>query len=221
MAAASVVCALVAVGWATEAKNQARPDVVSTWVIWLQPLGSFPRALLDPIAEAAAATFGAEVRRADPVPLPEEAYYPPRRRYRAERLLVFLGRIASDAPPTTKILGLTSVDISTTKGRIHDWGIFGLGELGGRAAVVSTHRLRRRARDEAHLRFRVVTTAIHELGHAFGLPHCDEPRCVMRDAEGTIRTVDESTGTLGPVCRARLERQLGSEPSATQPRTPH
>jgi archaemetzincin len=53
--------------------------------------------------------------------------------------------------------------------------------------------------------FRVVTTAVHEVGHTLGLEHCDDPRCVMRDAEGSIRTVDTSDGQLGPICRERVE----------------
>ena len=48
-----------------------------------------------------------------------------------------------------------------------------------------------------------IVTA-HELGHMFGLPHCDEPGCIMRDAEGTLVHVDESHGELGPACKARL-----------------
>jgi archaemetzincin len=53
----------------------------------------------------------------------------------------------------------------------------------------------------------MTTTAVHEVGHVLGLPHCDEPRCLMRDAEGTMDTVDAGDGTLGPSCRARLDRE--------------
>jgi len=175
-------------------------------VVTLVTLGQFPRELADAVEEGIRAELQVEVRRIDDRPLPRAAFYPPRRRYRADRLLEHLHTIVPGARESTRILGMTSVDISTTKGRVYDWGVFGLGELGGMSCVVSLYRLRRNARDAAHLRFRIVTTAVHEVGHTLGLEHCTEPRCVMRDAEGSIRTVDTSTGRLGPECRARVDQ---------------
>jgi archaemetzincin len=81
---------------------------------------------------------------------------------------------------------------------------FGLGYSPGRAAIVSSFRLKRRARSRKQVRFRVATTALHEAGHMFGLPHCTEPRCPMRDAEGTMSSTDDSEGHLGPDCQAQL-----------------
>jgi len=170
-------------------------------------LGQFDGALADAVEAGLRTELDVDVERIDRLPLPRWAYYPPRRRYRAERLLEALNRHLAGEPRTTRVLGLTSVDISTTKGPHRDWGIFGLGELGGRSCVISTFRLRRRARDEAHRTFRVVTTAVHEVGHTLGLEHCVEPRCLMNDAEGSIQTVDNSTGHLGPECLDELNRE--------------
>jgi archaemetzincin len=77
----------------------------------------------------------------------------------------------------------------------------------GQAAVISSHRLRRGAKDGEHLRFRVTTTAVHEVGHTFGLDHCPEERCLMQDAQGGIENTDSATGHLGPECRAKLEAE--------------
>ncbi len=170
-------------------------------------LGELSQDLAAAVDQGLRDELDVEVERFDEVPLPRAAYYPPRRRYRADRLLDFLRRRLEGEPATTRVLGLTSVDVSTTKPPHQDWGVFGLGELGGRSCVISTFRLRRRARDDDHVRFRVVTTAVHEVGHTLGLEHCTEPGCVMRDAEGSIQTVDTGTGHLGPECRAELDRE--------------
>ncbi len=174
-------------------------------LVKLVTLGEFPDALVDAIARGLEDELSVAIERLPARPLPRAAYYPPRRRYRADRLLDHLRTMLDGAPPTTRVLGFTSVDISTTKPPYRDWGVLGLGDLGGRACVISSHRMRRNVRDEEHLRFRVVTTAVHEVGHTLGLAHCDEPRCLMNDAHGSIVTVDTSTGRLGPRCRAFVE----------------
>jgi len=175
--------------------------------VHLVVIGTFPRAWIDPIAQALERDLDVDaVVEPAALPLPAFAYHAPRRRYRAERLLEHLNREHQGTASSEKVLGLTSRDISTTTERFHDWGILGLADLGGRAAVVSSFRMRRRASGDRALR-RMTTTAVHEVGHVLGLPHCDEPRCLMRDAEGTMDTVDAGDGTLGPSCRARLDRE--------------
>lgn len=175
-------------------------------IVSLVTLGTFPAPLVDAIEQGLRQQLQVDVRRLAPLQLPQTAYYPARRRYRADRLLQFLGQQMQNQPPAMRVLGLTEVDISITKGRVQDWGIFGLGDLGGRSAVISTFRLRPNARDDAHFRFRVVTTAVHEVGHTLGLDHCIEPTCLMRDADGGIEAVDTSTG-MAAECRAQLDRE--------------
>jgi archaemetzincin len=164
---------------------------------------SFPKRLLEPVMAGLEEELQVEALPPEYVDLPKSAYYPPRKRYRAERLLDFL---QARALPGESHLGLTTVDISTTKGRYRDWGIFGLGNLRGRSCIISCRRLMRGTRDEERIRHRIVTTAVHEVGHMLGLPHCPVPRCVMNDAKGTIRTVDATDGHLCARCRARIER---------------
>jgi archaemetzincin len=175
----------------------------------------FPAALVDEVEAALRRVYQVEVRRLPIEPLPREAYYAPRRRYRADRLLEHLGtRVPGDLPAGTRVLGLTTADISTTKEPHKDWGVFGLGEVGGTAAMVSSHRLRRKARDAEQVRWRVTNTAVHELGHVLGLDHCVEPNCVMLDAEGGIANTDASSGGPGPQCLAKLERAAPLRPAS-------
>ena len=61
--------------------------------------------------------------------------------------------------------------------------VFGEALLGGRVAVVYTLRLRPEyygdPPDERLFHERLLKEALHELGHAWGLKHCSNPRCVM------------------------------------------
>jgi archaemetzincin len=60
--------------------------------------------------------------------------------------------------------------------------IFGEAYRGGSIAVVYLPRLREfygLKPDELLFRERIVKEALHELGHSFGLSHCDNKRCVM------------------------------------------
>lgn len=169
----------------------------------IQPLGTVDDSLINIARQAISEIFGdGPVATMAPLGLPAGAYYEPRKRYRAEKVLEFLDRIEREKG--VKVVGLTSVDISTTKGRYEDWGIFGMANIGGPSCIVSTCRLGRGNVDPRLFAERVKKVVIHELGHALGLPHCSTPGCVMRDAEGKISTIDRSDGRICKNCRKLL-----------------
>ncbi len=64
--------------------------------------------------------------------------------------------------------------------------VFGEAQLGGPAAVVSTHRLSNTfyglPRDDRLMVQRLEKEIVHELGHTFGLYHCHQFECVMRSS---------------------------------------
>jgi archaemetzincin len=95
--------------------------------------------------------------------------------------------------------------------------VFGEAELGGRCAVVSLQRLDERfyglpVRDEL-LRERMVKEAVHELGHTFGLRHCEDWRCVMTSSHAVDR-LDVKAQDFCRDCRFALTepRLLLTEP---------
>ncbi len=102
------------------------------------------------------------------------------------------------------MLGLTSADISTTKPPHEDWGILGLASVGGQACVLSSFRCRGRSKGPAHAVERLAKTAVHELGHTFGLEHCLNRGCLMEDGGGSVLTIDRETDLCGE-CRSKLD----------------
>ncbi len=136
--------------------------------------------------------------------LPSEAFYKPRNRYRADKLIHYLKKNFE----TEKVVGLTEKDISTASGKHEDWGIMGLAYRPGKSCVISTFRTFRGAKSEEHKNERLKKVIFHEFGHTLGLPHCeDSESCIMKDAEGKVITVDE-TDDFCEKCKSKIQKYL-------------
>lgn len=170
-------------------------------VVAVQPLGSVTAERLQVVTKSLEQAYGVSVELIKAAPLPQSAWYSPRGRYRAIKLLNHLDESATLRHPI--VIGITEKDISTSKGEHVDWGIFGLGEIDGRVCLVSTFRLGARGADEKKLQDRLRKVAIHEVGHVTGLPHCPKAGCVMQDAKSSIEPVDRESGTFCDTCKAK------------------
>lgn len=89
--------------------------------------------------------------------------------------------------PGARLLAVTSFDLYVPVLTF----VFGEAQLSGGCAVVSLHRLREEfyglPPHEGLMRERLLKEAVHELGHTFGLRHCDDWRCVMTSSHGVER----------------------------------
>src|SRR5262245_34294471 len=187
--------------------------------LYVQPLGDELAAEDSELVKTALeALIGLSVKVLPRAPLPANAWYPARRRYRADRLLDFLDpRLPADG---TRILGLTGTDISTTKGKVFDWGVLGLGRVDGASSVISRLRCALQSRGPRPRRRRLATVAGHAPGHTLGLEHCPNRGCLMEDAEGRVATCDREYDFC-PRCRkllAEAGRALPATPKIPWPR---
>lgn len=183
--------------------------------ICAQPLAPFDAGLLATAERGIAWLYGFEVRRLPARDLPREAWTEARQRHRADVLLDWLDRTVAAPEGCGMVVGFTAADISTTKEPYPDWGVFGLGTLGGPSCVASTFRLagwpKKGAAPDLVAR-RTVKVVNHEVGHVLGLPHTDREACLMEDAHGSIATVDGETGLLCDEGREAVIRSTGWTP---------
>jgi archaemetzincin len=126
---------------------------------------------------------------------PGETYDVRRRQHSSTGILRWL---ASRRPAgATKLLGVTDVDLFIPVLTF----VYGEAQLRGHCAVVSAARLGDAMPVGASLRVaRLAKECVHELGHTFGLVHCDAPRCVMSRSIN-LAAVDGKSATLCRDCR--------------------
>jgi archaemetzincin len=187
--------------------------------IAIRPFGNVDTTVLLPLLDAIVQEYhAANIVIRKPIALPQSAYYKPRNRYRAEKILEYLDSINDNT--CYRVVGFTKKDISTTKGDVDDWGIFGLGTIEGYACVVSTFRLKKDGRIDL-FEGRLKRIIIHELGHTFGLYHCDWRQCVMANYKGTIKILDEQWAHLCAPCKRdfRNRYRIDSSPPSMLPDT--
>jgi archaemetzincin len=207
--ASSILVILLACPLVSGAGSEAQAEQVQPRANFcFAPLGRHDKQLLESARRGAEYLYGVQTTILPKRRLPKFAYYRPRKRYRAEKLLDFLQDEVVPESGCDIVIGFTAVDISTTKDSHKDWGILGLGEVGGTVGVVSSFRMRRRA-NRTKQKHRVVGVTNHEIGHVLGAPHGGAPGCLMNDAQGTIRTVDEEHGLLCSESRALIEAHTG------------
>jgi len=169
-------------------------------IISLMPVGRVDRALLEPLAEGLTQRLRVACSIQPDGLESEFAFNPLRRQYHSTEILK---KILQRPPsPTWKVLGVTEMDLYIPVLTF----VFGEAQLSDGGAVVSTHRLRQEfyglPTDPNLLHQRLLKEALHELGHTYGLRHCQDYTCVMSASNGVER-IDLKRAEFCPAC-ARL-----------------
>lgn len=129
------------------------------------------------------------------------SYDPSRAQYNSTYILK--GLLNINEIQNSKIIGITDVDLFIPILTF----VFGEAQLDGHAAVVSTFRLQPEyyglPADETLLYERLERETIHELGHTFGLRHCENFECVMTSSM-TADDIDIKSANFCQSCKKEL-----------------
>ena len=126
--------------------------------------------------------FNAYVSCASPIrEIPLQLFDKQRNQWKSNEILQWLldKYRSNKATTTTKILAICDFDAYSNGLNF----VFGEAYIDGRISAIYLPRLRQEfygLKEDQYLFYeRIVKEAVHELGHAFGLSHCGNIRCVM------------------------------------------
>ena len=182
--------------------------------IYLQQVGELDRSILRILKKTLKWTlkkFNISIEIVDnAIPLTEVQYNPMKKQYNADLIMQSLFT-SSKKENCYRILGVLDHDIYASRFNF----IFGSAKNPAKAylpyspvALISVFRLREEFyglfKDQALFELRVLKEALHELGHTFGLIHC-EKECVMYFSN-SIEDTDRKPPKFCEQCKVKLER---------------
>jgi archaemetzincin len=174
----------------------------------LLAIGEVDHALIEELRAGIGPVFRVPCETLTPGLAVDFALHPERRQYHSSEILARMQQRLS--PQCWRLLGVTGLDLYIPILTF----VFGEAQLGGRCALVSTHRLRQEfyglPRDPECLRERLLKEAVHELGHTLELTHCDDYDCAM-SASHSVEWIDLKTSQLCQICRARIMANSGNK----------
>ncbi len=158
-----------------------------------------PIPYLGELVKAVGKAFGARISVRE-IKISGRSYDKGRKQYNAQ---ILLDELSEMTIPGDKVILVLREDRDIY---VPDMNfVFGL--AGGKYALVSLARLDPRfygGEDGEVLKRRMITEVIHELGHTFGLIHCENPQCVM-SFSNSIVGVDRKSIKFCEKCKEKFE----------------
>lgn len=173
-------------------------------MICLIPIGKIDKKIMTYLKEELEEEFGEVIEIGQRFSEPDYAYNPLRGQYHVSTIL---RKIEKEKPNRCqKMLGIVNVDLYT-KGLNF---IFGQASLLTKVALISLVRLRQeyysQVEDKNLFKERAKKEAIHELGHIYGLDHCQNLKCVMHFSN-TLFDTDKKSSFFCSKCQASLGKR--------------
>jgi len=166
------------------------------------PVGETPAVVKREASAGLRSVYDCDVTVHDALPVPAESYDTDRDQYRAEEF-IDLARRTGEGDTN---IAITAKDLFYRRRNY----VFGLAYLDGNGSVISTYRLQTSSDGGFSNRSasdifadRVRKEVVHEVGHTFGLEHCDDKRCVMNFSP-TVREVDIKEENLCGTCQREV-----------------
>lgn len=168
--------------------------------IVLVAVGRVDEEALEGLKDSLSKVFNRQVFIAKEMPEPDYAFDKKRNQYLSTAILNTLMK-QKEYNVYEKVLGVVDHDLYVPQLN------FVFGEASGKVAVISLTRLRQGfygLPEYKELFYkRVLTEAVHELGHTYGLGHCKNPRCVMFFSN-TLADTDRKGHEFCPACKRKL-----------------
>lgn len=146
--------------------------------------------------------FGLKVREEGGFELMARDFNQMRQQFNATKVLLHLPK----PPGNFYLLGITGDDLFAYNLNF----VFGVASILSRQAIISLYRLRvpvqgKTVQEDQFLR-RILTEAVHELGHLMGLSHCPNAFCVMHFSN-TLADTDIKGPNFCESCRILLRHE--------------
>jgi archaemetzincin len=178
-------------------------------LIALAAAGVVDGEALDAAEVCLARGLGATVHRVGPLDEPMYAFDCARGQYSST--LMLRDAIARRPTDAAKFLVVTERDIFIPMLSF----VFGQAQLGGAVAILSLARLRLEfyglGPNRGLFLSRVRKETLHEVGHTYGLTHCEDTGCTMALSTG-VRQLDVKGGGFCSGCAILLREALGYVP---------
>ncbi len=147
--------------------------------------------------------FGWEVKLSGEIEIPHQSYNHLRKQFHSTTILHHIKNQVK-LKDCSIVLGVTSVDLYVSGLNF----VFGEARPVDGVCIISTYRLRPRfygdEMDEKIFEKRILTEAVHEIGHLFNLRHCSNPNCVMFFSNSIFDT-DKKGFLFCDNCKSKLK----------------
>ena len=176
--------------------------------LYVRTLGSVQKSICEGLVSVLGDLLRRRVKIIHDTNHPRAAFEPKRNQYYARKIIEALLQVIP--VDCEKMICVTDLDLCTPILTF----VYGEAQLDGKIAVVSTNRLKQEfynlPRNDNLLLQRLIKESLHELGHCYGLVHCNSECCVMHFSNNIIN-IDNKQCHYCVTCYDYYVNKIGKE----------